>query len=56
MAPDGDKASQQRPVDSLGRFKANGVRIYLFGSIVNLPDQVNIKKYHFTLGDIVFRQ
>ena len=34
-------------MDSLGRFKANGVRFYLFGSIFNLPDQVNIKKYHF---------
>ena len=33
-------------MDSLGRFKANGVRVYLFGSIVNLPAQVNIKKYH----------
>ena len=27
-------------MDILGRFKANGVRVYLFGSIVNLPDQV----------------
>ena len=34
-------------MDSLGRFKANGVRFYLFGSIFNLPDKVNIKKYHF---------
>ena len=34
--------------DSLGSFKANGVRVCLFGPIVNLPDQVNIKKkYHF---------
>ena len=35
-----------RSLGSLGRLKANGVRFYLFGSIFNLPDQVNIKKYH----------
>ena len=44
LAPDCERASQQRPADSLGRCESNGVQVCLFKSTVDLPGQVKLKK------------
>ena len=40
LAPGCDRASRQRPADSLGRSESNGVRVDLFRSTIDLPDQI----------------
>ena len=40
LAPECDRASRQRPADSLGRSESNGVRVDLFRSTIDLPDQI----------------
>ena len=49
LAPERDKASRQRPADSLGRSKPNGVRVDLFRSTVDLPGQVKKENRKFSL-------
>ena len=47
LAPECAKASRQRLTDNLGRSEYNGVRADLFGSTVDLPSQVKLKKFRF---------
>ena len=54
LTPDGDRALQQRPADSLGRSKSNGMRVYLFRSTVGLPGQFKLKKYRLPVRYFFF--
>ena len=58
LASECARASRQRPADSLGRSKSNGVRVDLFRSTFDLPGQVKQKMFRFPGRQFrqVFRQ
>ena len=55
LAPDGDKASQQKPTASLGRSESSSMRVYPFRSAFDLPGQDKLKKFRFRGGSFSSR-
>ena len=47
FAPNGDKASKQKPADSLGCFESNGTQFDLFRSYLDLPRSGQTKKVSY---------